>query len=206
VQGGSASKPTKGVDRGFKGAQGSLILTQMTIPNLITIGRFLLVPLVIWAMINERYGIAFASFVAAGVSDGIDGFIARHFDQRSELGAWLDPAADKLLLVSIYMTLGWAGHIPDWLMMLVVSRDGMIIGAIILSSLMGTVVQMRPILISKANTVAQISLAALVLAELALIGSLPLLREVMVWITASLTLASGIAYVRDWMRNMSAAA
>jgi cardiolipin synthase (CMP-forming) len=195
----------KGVDGIFNAWRRKAILRVMTIPNVITIGRFLLVPLVIWALINDYHLVAFASFLAAGISDGIDGFIARHYNQRSELGAWLDPAADKLLLVSIYLVLGWQGHIPDWLMMLVVSRDGMIVGAIILSSLMGATLEMRPIVISKANTAAQIALAALVLAELALIGELPQLRELMIWVTASLTLASGFAYVRDWMRTMSAA-
>jgi cardiolipin synthase (CMP-forming) len=176
----------------------------LTIPNFITIGRFLMVPVVIWSLLNGQYPIAFACFLIAGISDGVDGFIARHFDQRSELGAWLDPAADKLLLVSVYILLGWLGELPNWLVVLVVSRDAMIVGAIILSSVMGTIVEMKPLLVSKANTFMQIALAALVLAELALIGQLTVTREIMVYVTAFLTLASGIAYVRGWMRMMSA--
>jgi cardiolipin synthase (CMP-forming) len=177
----------------------------MTIPNIITIGRFLLVPLVIWAMINGFYGLAFASFLLAGISDALDGFIARHFDQRSELGAWIDPAADKLLLVSIYLMLGWEAHLPNWLVVLIVSRDGLIIGAILLSSLMGTTLEMRPILVSKANTAAQIALAAVVLSGLAGLNPWPALTPIMIWATAFLTLASGFAYVQGWMRTMSAA-
>ena len=176
----------------------------MTIPNFITIGRFLMVPLVVWALLNGLYATAFTCFLIAGISDGVDGFIARHFDQRSELGSWLDPAADKLLLVSVYIMLGWLGELPDWLVVLVVSRDAMIVGAIILSSVMGTTVEMKPLLVSKANTFMQIALAALVLAELAWIGPSPNLHQVMIIITAFLTLASGIAYVRGWMRLMSA--
>ena len=176
----------------------------MTIPNFITIGRFLMVPLVVWALLNGLYATAFACFLIAGISDGVDGFIARQFDQRSELGAWLDPAADKLLLVSVYIMLGWLGELPDWLVVLVVSRDAMIVGAIILSSVMGMMVEMKPLLVSKANTFMQIALAALVLAELALVGVLPQTREIAVYVTAFLTLASGIAYVRGWMRLMSA--
>jgi cardiolipin synthase (CMP-forming) len=176
----------------------------VTIPNFITIGRFLMVPLVIWALLNSQYPLAFACFLIAGISDGVDGFIARHFDQRSELGAWLDPAADKLLLVSVYILLGWLGELPDWLVVLVVSRDAMIVGAIILSSMMGTMMEMKPLFVSKANTFMQISLAAMVLAELAWIGQLQHLHQIMIIITAILTLASGIAYVRGWMRLMSA--
>ncbi len=176
----------------------------MTIPNFITIGRFLMVPLVVWSLLNGKYPLAFACFLIAGLSDGVDGFIARHFNQRSILGAWLDPAADKLLLVSVYIMLGWLQELPSWLVVLVVSRDGLIVGAIILSSMMGTVVEMKPLLISKANTFMQIALAALVLAELALIVELPLTREIMVFVTAFLTLGSGIAYVRGWIDTMSA--
>ena len=176
----------------------------MTIPNFITIGRFLMVPLVVSSLLNEQFPLAFACFLIAGISDGVDGFIARHFDQRSELGSWLDPAADKLLLVSVYLMLGWLGELPSWLVVLVASRDGLIVGAIILSSVMGTMVEMKPLLVSKANTFMQIALAAMVLAELALIGNWPVTREVMVFVTAFLTLASGIAYVRGWMRMMSA--
>ncbi|MGL4404222.1 MAG: CDP-alcohol phosphatidyltransferase family protein [Notoacmeibacter sp.] len=176
----------------------------MTLPNFITIGRFLMVPLVVWSLLNAQFMAAFACFLIAGISDGVDGFIARHFNQRSELGAWLDPAADKLLLVSVYIMLGWLGELPSWLVVLVVSRDGLIVGAIILSSIMGTMVEMKPLLVSKANTFVQIALAALVLAELALIGNSSFLHQSMVFVTAFLTLASGIAYVRGWMRMMSA--
>jgi cardiolipin synthase (CMP-forming) len=163
-----------------------------------------MVPLVVWSLLNSQYPLAFACFLIAGISDGVDGFIARHFDMRSELGSWLDPAADKLLLVSVYIMLGWLGELPDWLVVLVVSRDAMIVGAIILSSAMGTTIEMKPLLVSKANTFMQIALAALVLAELAWVGRSPNLHQIMIAITAFLTLASGIAYVRGWMRLMSA--
>lgn len=176
----------------------------VTIPNFITLGRFLMVPVVIWSLLNGQYTMAFACFLIAGISDGVDGFIAGRFNQRSELGAWIDPAADKLLLVSVYLMLGWLGELPDWLVVLVVSRDAMIVGAIVLSSMMGKTVEMKPLFVSKANTFMQIALAAMVLAELALIGKLPVTREMMVFATALLTLASGIAYVRAWVRMVSA--
>ena len=84
----------------------------MTVPNLITLIRLLLVPSVVFALLTGYMGWAFAGFLLAGISDGIDGFIARHFDQRSELGAYLDPMADKLLLVSVFVVLGYMGELP----------------------------------------------------------------------------------------------
>jgi cardiolipin synthase len=86
----------------------------MTIPNLITVFRLVLVPLVVLMILQGRWGVAFTAFVIAGASDGIDGYIARRFDMRSEFGAIIDPLADKALLVSIYITLALVGVLPDW--------------------------------------------------------------------------------------------
>ena len=108
----------------------------MTIANLITILRFLLVPAVVYAMLSGRMDWAFAGFLVAGVSDGVDGFVARHFNQRIELGAYLDPMADKLLLVSVFVVLGIMGELPLWLVIVAVSRDALIICAVLLSSVM----------------------------------------------------------------------
>src|ERR1700743_3297676 len=110
--------------------------------------------------------IAFIIFVAAGVSDAVDGFLAKRFNMSSELGALLDPVADKALLVSIYMALGIWGAIPRWIVILVVSRDIMIVGAVIVSWLYGKPIPMKPLMVSKLNTVAQVPFAALVLASL----------------------------------------
>ena len=136
----------------------------ITIPNLISILRLLLVPGVVLAMLQARWDWAFAGFVVAGISDGVDGFIARQFNQRSRLGAYLDPMADKLLLVSVFVVLGLVNQLPLWLVVAVVSRDGLIICAVVLSSVMGHPVEMKPLLVSKANTAIQIILAAEVLA------------------------------------------
>ena len=140
----------------------------MTIPNLITILRFLLVPGVVLAAAHRRMGWALAGFLVAGISDGVDGFIARQFNQRSELGAYLDPMADKLLLVSVFVVLGFMGELPLWLVIACVSRDALIVCAVLLSTVMGHPVAMKPLFVSKANTAVQIVLAAMVLAELAL--------------------------------------
>ena len=113
----------------------------VTIPNFITIFRFLLVPAVVYALLNGEMGWALAGFVVAGVSDGVDGFIARQFDQRSELGAYLDPMADKLLLVSVFVVLGYMGELPLWLVVAAVSRDALIVSAVVLSTVMGRPVE-----------------------------------------------------------------
>ncbi|WP_299864629.1 CDP-alcohol phosphatidyltransferase family protein [uncultured Hoeflea sp.] len=175
----------------------------MTLPNFITIARFVLVPVIILAMINDEMMIAFVLFLLAGVSDGVDGFIARQFNQRSELGTWLDPIADKVLLVSVFVMLGWLNVLPNWLVLLAVSRDTLIIGAVVLSSLMDQPVAMRPLFISKANTTAQILLIVLILAELAGIAEFGAVTVWMIYITAGLTIASASAYLVTWLRHMA---
>lgn len=177
----------------------------MTIPNIITIARFLLVPAIIYALAHGQMTLAFALFVAAGVSDGIDGFIARQFNQRSELGAWMDPIADKLLIVSVFIMLGITGGFPDWLVILVVSRDVLIVGAVILASIMDQPMGADPIRVSKANTAAQILLVASKLLELAFQVSLGPVVPIVTAAVAVLTILSAASYLRIWMRHMGVA-
>lgn len=175
----------------------------MTLPNLITIARLILVPLVIVMIVNARWDAAFFLFVAAGVSDAIDGFIARRFDMRSELGAYLDPVADKALIVSLYITLAIVGIIPVWLVIVVVSRDLMIITAVILSWLMAKPVTIAPIVVSKLNTAAQIVFAALVLGSKSFGLELGAVMPAAQIVVAALTLASMGAYLALWLRHMA---
>ncbi|MBV9262056.1 MAG: CDP-alcohol phosphatidyltransferase family protein [Pseudolabrys sp.] len=176
----------------------------MSIPNLITLGRILLVPVVVWAISQGLMWIAFVLFLAAGISDAIDGYLAKRFNMASELGAYLDPLADKALLVSIYVTLGIAGTIPRWLVILVVSRDIMIIGGVMLSWLMGKPIEMKPLPVSKLNTVAQIVFACVVLGTLGFgIQAENVLVVLMAFVTMT-TLLSVAAYVREWTRHMNA--
>jgi cardiolipin synthase (CMP-forming) len=176
----------------------------MTIPNLITIGRLIIVPLVIVMIMQERWPVAFILFVVAGISDGIDGFIARRFDMRSEFGAYIDPIADKALLVSIYLTLAVVGVLPSWLAIVVVSRDMMIVSAILLSWVMHRPVEIKPLLVSKLNTAAQIGFAALVLSTKAFQLDLAGFAEFAMLIVAALTVASAGAYLAGWLRHMAA--
>src|SRR6201992_898418 len=132
---------------------------RVNIPNIITLGRILLVPFIVWAIASSQMEIAFAIFVIAGVSDAVDGFLAKRFNMTSELGALLDPLADKALLVSIYVALGIWGVMPRWIVILVVSRDIMIVSAVIVSWLFDKPVEMKPLMVSKLNTAAQVALA-----------------------------------------------
>jgi cardiolipin synthase len=173
------------------------------LPNFISVFRLLLAPLIIWLIVSDRLLAAFLVFVMAGVSDALDGWLARHFRWQTELGAYLDPAADKALLVSIFVTLGARGYLPAWLVIAAVSRDVLILGAVMISWLMGQPVEVRPLFVSKMNTLAQITLASLVLAEFGLGLGVEWIVSVMVWIVGTLTMASAGAYLATWLRHMA---
>ncbi len=175
----------------------------MTVANLITILRFVLVPAVVLALLQSRVDLAFAGFLIAGISDGVDGFVARHFNQRTELGAYLDPMADKLLLVSVFVVLGFMGELPLWLVITAVSRDALIVAAVLLAAIMGKPVTVKPLYVSKANTAVQIILAGLVLAELAFGFSLGFTRQLLIVLSGLLTVASAGAYLVPWLRHMA---
>jgi cardiolipin synthase len=175
----------------------------MSLPNLITIARILIVPLTIWLIVSGEYAFAFLAFLAAGISDAVDGFIAKRFDLRTELGAYLDPLADKLLLVSIYVALGIRDQMPAWLVILVASRDVLIVGAVILSWVLKKPVELRPSLLSKTNTVAQILLAGTVLGMLGLKADAEALLIGGYAAVGTLTVASGTIYMLDWIRHMA---
>jgi cardiolipin synthase len=163
-----------------------------------------MVPVLVWAITAGEMRIAFLLFLVAGLSDLIDGFLAKRFGMATALGAYLDPLADKAMIVSIYVALGIADEIPRWLVILVVWRDIMIVGAVILSWLVGKPVPLKPLLISKLNTVAQIVLALLVLATLAFEVEAHALLVVAQALVASLTLLSIGFYLAEWVRHMNA--
>ncbi|WP_231573608.1 CDP-alcohol phosphatidyltransferase family protein [Thermopetrobacter sp. TC1] len=175
----------------------------MNLPNLITIARIVMVPLTIWLILIGRMDLALAVFLLAGISDGIDGFIAKRFNMRTELGAFLDPVADKLLLISIYVTLAIVDALPAWLAIIVVSRDVLIVGGVVLAWLLDHPMEMRPLVISKINTAVQIAFAGLYL----LFRTLGWPTETLIFlgapIVAAFTVISGALYVRDGLRHMS---
>jgi cardiolipin synthase len=175
----------------------------MTIPNIITIARLLLVPVILLMILRERWQAAFGLFVLAGVSDAVDGYIARHFDMSSRFGAALDPVADKLLLVSIYLALTVAGVIPAWLTGLVVARDILIVAAVVVSWARDRPLAIRPLLVSKLNTFAQIALAAAALAVNAFRIEPGPFEPLALGIVAALTVASAGAYLLLWLRHLA---
>jgi cardiolipin synthase len=175
----------------------------VNLPNVISLARLCLVPVVIVCLVNGAYFAALVAFTAAGVSDALDGYIAKRFDMRSLVGAYLDPIADKTLIVSIFITLAVTGVIPIWLTVLVVSRDLIIVGGVILLWLVDKPVDIDPLPISKLNTVAQLCFLVLILAELAFTFGLgPYIVYFAVGV-ASLTVASMAAYFAVWLRHMA---
>ncbi|MBM3560520.1 MAG: CDP-alcohol phosphatidyltransferase family protein [Alphaproteobacteria bacterium] len=177
-----------------------------SLPNAITLARLLSVPLCIWLLLGERYGAAFWVFAAAGISDALDGFIAKRFGLTSALGAVLDPLADKALLVSVYVVMGIEGLVATWLVILIAFRDLMILGGAIVLRLFADHLPLAPTLLSKANTTAQIILAASLLAEYGLGVGLGRLLDVLVWAVAASTAASFVGYLFAWVALMKAPA
>jgi cardiolipin synthase len=177
----------------------------VSIPNIITLGRIILVPFIVWAIASSQMEIAFAIFLVAGVSDAVDGFLAKRFNMASELGALLDPLADKALLVSIYIALGIWGEVPRWIVILVVSRDIMIVAAVIVSWLFGKPIPMKPLMVSKLNTVAQVVYAALVMASVGFGFKEKLVPYdlILMGFVTVFTLVSVSLYLVEWVRHMS---
>lgn len=173
------------------------------IPNLITLGRIILVPIVVWAITSGEMAAAFFLFLVAGLSDAVDGFLAKRFRMTSELGAYIDPLADKALIVSIYVALGVAAALPISLVILVVSRDIMIIAGFMLSWMVGRPMPIKPLPVSKANTLAQILLAAWVLAEYTFGLNVAPVTATGIGLVAVLTLLSIAFYLAEWLRHMN---
>ncbi len=167
----------------------------LTLPNLITLARLAAVPATIWLILHQRLDMAFLLFVAAGLSDALDGWLARYTNSRTVIGALLDPVADKALLVSVYVTLAAIGVLPDWLAILVVFRDAIIVGGLLLLWMLRARITIRPLYISKLNTAMQLLLAGFALFHAGFGVELALALQILVWLTAATTLWSGLAYI-----------
>jgi cardiolipin synthase len=171
------------------------------VPNLITLARLLSVPVSVYLILQGYFAAAFWLFLAGGVSDAADGLIAKRYRVTSQVGSFLDPLADKALLMGVYVALGSLDEIPLWLVILIVFRDLLIIGGALLFQTITHSLKMEPLFISKVNTVAQITLAGFVLARLGLEVSGGWLESLLVLAVAATTLASGAAYVVKWGRR-----
>jgi cardiolipin synthase len=172
----------------------------LNLPNILTFGRLCAVPLAFWLVLVHRIGDAFVLFVAAGLSDAFDGWLARRYGGNA-IGALMDPVADKALLVTMYITLAAIGALPEWLAILVVFRDLLIVGGVVVLAVLGHAVAIRPLYISKLNTVMQIVLIAVCLLQGGFGLGIPGLTTVMTWCVAATTLASGAAYVWNTARG-----
>ena len=173
------------------------------LPNLLCLARLATVPVVIWAIIEHNFALAFWLFVAAGVSDALDGFIAKRFGAESVFGAFLDPIADKCLLVGVYVAFAARDMLPLWLVILIVFRDLLIVGGALVVHAVTHRLSMEPLLVSKANTLLQIALAALVLANAAFAFGQQTAIDVGSIVVAVTTFLSGLAYVVVWTRRVA---
>lgn len=171
------------------------------LPNLISLLRFAAVPVVAWAILAEQPVLAFGLFVAAGISDAIDGGLARLFRAHSRFGTYVDPAADKALLLTIYAMLAMEGDLPVWVAVLVFARDAMILGGVAVSLLKAESYDIRPFFISKVNTVLQVVLAAWLLGCAAFGVTQPSVTHSLIVVVAITTIASGIRYALHWGRR-----
>lgn len=168
---------------------------------MITVMRLLLVPPVIWLILQHRYDLALWLFLFAGVSDGVDGFLAKQFGWTSRLGGLLDPVADKLLLVSCYLALSWEGLLAPWVVILVVARDVIILAGALVYHFRIARLEASPTLSSKFNTLAQIMLVLLLLWGSGVAPVDPWWVVFMTWLVVLTTLLSGLEYVLIWGRK-----
>jgi len=168
------------------------------IPNIISLARLLVVMPVIFLLLEQEFAWALALFAAAGLSDGLDGFLAKRYGWQSRLGGILDPLADKTLLVACFLVLGALGRLPVWLVVAAITRDLVIVGGATLYNFRVEELEAAPILASKLNTLVQILLVVLVIADA---GPLPLpdaVLETLVWVCLTTVLVSGTQYVWIW--------
>lgn len=170
----------------------------MNVPNTISLFRLCSVPVFIWMLSRQQLEWAFWLFGLAAVSDALDGIIAKHFNQRTKLGGFLDPLADKALLVSAFVMCAFIGLLPLWLVLLVVFRDLVIIAGAVVFETVTRSLQMEPLLISKLNTLTQICLIIAVLGHAISIVPYRHIVVLLQFAVAATTLTSGIAYIVIW--------
>ena len=171
------------------------------IPNVITAFRFLLVPPVVILLLQDRFATALVVFGVAGFSDALDGFLAKRFDWTSRLGSLMDPLADKLLLVSSFISLGWLGWIPPWLVALVILRDLVIVTGAIFYHMRIEQLEAEPTMVSKLNTATQILLVLAVMFSLGVQTIPALWIDILLYSVLATTLWSGFDYIWIWGRR-----
>lgn len=168
------------------------------LPNLISVVRIFLSLPVVWCMVKGRFDIALLLFAVAGISDGLDGFLAKRFGWESRLGGLLDPLADKVLLISAFLSLGWLGFLPISLVLLVILRDLLIVTGALVYHYSVAELDARPSWLSKLNTAVQILLVLAVVSSKGLTPAPDWVITGLIVSTYVTTFVSGVDYVWKW--------
>ena len=171
------------------------------IPNIITIIRILSIAPICWLLWQDDYALALILLIVAGLSDALDGFLARRYGWFTPLGAMLDPIADKLFVMGVFLVFGLKGNLPWWLIALVIGRDMVIVSGALAYKLATGSLTMQPLILSKLNTGLQILLLGTTLLDVALYPLPDWFNQTLQWIVALSTLLSGMAYVILWGRD-----
>lgn len=166
----------------------------ISVPNILTLVRILLTPVFVILLLQDQFTLALLIFTIAGISDGLDGFIARYFNQRTVLGAYLDPVADKILLISAFVCLAAKQVIPEWLAVIVITRDLLIVLGIAILTITEKAYEIRPSMVSKVTTTVQIVVVIVSLLGEHMYG-FEAIRIPLVWATAVFTTISGVHYL-----------
>ncbi len=167
---------------------------RINIPNTLTLVRILLTPVFAICLIRHLFDGALLVFVVAAITDGLDGLVARLFKRKTTLGAYLDPTADKLLLTTAFVTLAIQRMIPSWLSVIVITRDILIIFGVALLNIMNRSIEIKPSVLSKITTVAQLATVCSVLVAHQ-IHAMAQIEWFLFWFTAAVTTASGLQYI-----------
>lgn len=173
----------------------------INVPNMLTITRILCTPLFVILLLKDQYLFALGVFTFAGITDGLDGLWARGFNQRTRLGAYLDPIADKLLLMASYISLAVLGIMPSWLSVIVITRDVLIVLGIAVFTITAMPVEIKPSLVSKLTTVIQLATVFWMLLDLPGAAA-HAFDQTLFWATAALTIVSGMHYIYLGMRML----
>jgi cardiolipin synthase len=181
----------------------TLVQQILSVPNQLTLIRMLLVPFILISMIYEQHDMALYLVLGAALTDGIDGLVARRFNQKTLLGAYLDPIADKIFLSSAFFVQSLTGRIPWWLTILVLSRDVIIIATVLVTTLATQIRNFPPSTLGKTNTAVQITTVFAVLINNAFPQSWsgPIV-QLLFWVAAATTLASAVQYAVDYSRKL----
>lgn len=169
------------------------------LPNCISLLRIFAVPLTVYLLLSQQMTAAFWLIIVAGVSDGLDGYLAKRLNAVTLIGTYLDPLADKTMLIAVCLCLAHLGYLPCWIIALAILRDLLILGGVLLSNMLELELSVDPILISKLNTVLQIIMVAFALGREAMGWDLLQVMSALVYLVAVTTIVSGTLYLARWI-------